>query len=311
MKSRLFLIALLLCAGCSKESADSGKPRVALIMKSLSNEFFSTMAEGAEKHQKGNSEKYELTVNGIKDERDLARQVALVVEMVASGVDAIVIAPADSEALVPALRRAKKAGVIVVNIDNRLDADILAKEGIAIPFVGPDNKTGAKKVGDFLASHLEKGDPVVVLEGIRSSFNGQQRTEGFQNAMEQAGITIVDSQSADWEMSRANTVASAMLSEHPEIKAILAANDDMALGAVAAVKSSGRSGDVMIVGFDNITAVQQTILDGKVLATADQYADQLAVFGIEMALTMLNDAEVVAEDVETPVDLITSETLRK
>jgi ribose transport system substrate-binding protein len=198
---------------------------------------------------------------------------------------------------------------VVVNIDNKLDADVLAEEGISIPFVGPDNRAGAKKVGDYLASHLEPGDEVVILEGIRSSMNAARRLEGFRAAMQEAGIEVVDSQSAEWEMSRANTVASSMLSEHPGIDAILAANDSMALGAVAAVQSAGRSDDVLIVGFDNISAIRDAIRDDKVLATADQYADRLAVYGIETALELLANPEAAPEDVETPVDLVTAETL--
>jgi ribose transport system substrate-binding protein len=102
-----------------------------------------------------------------------------------------------------------------------------------------------------------------------------------------------------------------MLSEHPEIKAILAANDSMALGASAAVKSSGRAGDVIIAGFDNISAVQEAMRQGKILATADQHGDQLAVFGIEAALRMLAEPDSIPEDVETPVDLITAESLEQ
>jgi ribose transport system substrate-binding protein len=278
-------------------------------MKSLANEFFSTMAAGAETHQSEHADQYELLVNGIKDESDLGRQVALVDEMVAAGVDAIVIAPADSKALVPALRKAKKAGVVVVNIDNRLDTEVLQQENVAIPFVGPDNKAGAKKVGEFLAGKLSKGDQVAVLEGKTTAFNGVQRRLGFEQAMSEAGIEIVTSQSADWETSKANTIAASMLSEHPEIKAILAANDSMALGAVAAVKSSGKTGQVTIVGFDNIKAVQKMIREGKVLATADQHGDQLAVFGIETALQILKNPSTNPEDVETPVDLVSAETL--
>jgi ribose transport system substrate-binding protein len=290
--------------------ASNEKPRVALIMKSLANEFFSTMAEGAKSHQAEHAEEYDLIVNGIKDERDLSRQVALVEEMINNGVDAIVIAPADSKALVPALRRAKKAGIVVVNIDNRLDVDILQKEGVAIPFVGPDNKAGAKQVGDFLAQKLTEGDGVAILEGIRTSFNATQRRLGFEDAMNAAGVKIIDSQSAEWEMSKANTVASSMLSEHPEIKAVLAANDSMGLGAIAAVKSAGRAGEVYVVGFDNISAVQAAIRDGKMLATADQHGDQLAVFGIEAAIKMVQDSQTKVADLETPVDLITAETLQ-
>ncbi|MDA8744288.1 sugar ABC transporter substrate-binding protein [Rubripirellula amarantea] len=287
----------------------TSKPKIALIMKSLANEFFSTMADGAKAHQATHSDDYDLLVNGIKDERDLARQVSLIEEMVAADIDAIVIAPADSKALVPALRRAKKAGVVVVNIDNRLDAEILATENVEIPFVGPDNKSGAEKVGDFLASKLSPGDSVVLLEGIRTSFNAQQRREGFEAAMKKAGITIVGSQTAEWEMSKANTIASSLLSEHPEAKAILAANDSMALGAMAAIKGAGRTGEVQVVGFDNIAAVQQAIREHKILATADQHGDQLAIFGIEAALRILSQPDVAVEDVETPVDLVTADNL--
>ncbi|MCH9653716.1 MAG: sugar ABC transporter substrate-binding protein [Planctomycetes bacterium] len=306
--------------GCTSDSeqpkpntgvnSENKKPKVALIMKSLANDFFSSMAEGAKAHQQKNDATYELVVNGIKDERDLSRQVALVEEMVANGVDAIVIAPADSKALVPALRRAREAGVVVINIDNKLDSEILKAEKISIPFVGPDNQAGAKKVGTFLASKLKAGDEVVVLEGIRTSFNGTQRRLGFEAAMKEAGVKIVDSQSAQWEMSMANTLVLSMLSEHPNVKAILAANDSMALGALAAVKNNGKIGEVAVVGFDNIAAVQQAIRDGQILATADQHGGELAVFGIEHALRLIKDPDAKIEDHETPVDLVTAEVLK-
>ncbi len=321
MKNRavVFSFMLLMTCGCSsQESAtnqnnnrsENKKPRIALIMKSLANDFFSSMADGAKKHQAEHADQYELVVNGIKDEVDLSRQVALVEEMVASGVDAIVIAPADSKALVSVLRRARDKGVIVINIDNRLDREILAKEKISIPFVGPDNKKGARKVGDYLATKLKPGDAVAILEGIRTSFNGTERRLGFEEAMQAAKMKVIDSQSAQWEMNKANTITVSMLSEHPEIKAILAANDSMALGAISAIKTMGRTGDVLVVGFDNIPAVQQAIKEGKILATADQHGDALAVFGIEYALKLLEDSDANLEDRETPVDLITAEHLK-
>lgn len=286
------------------------KPKVALVMKSLANEFFSTMADGAKKHQAQDAQKYELIVNGIKDERDLARQAAIIDEMIAAKVQAIVIAPADSKALVPALRRAKQAGVVVVNIDNKLDDEILKAEGLAVPFVGPNNFLGAKVVGDHLAKSLKAGDKVTVLEGIRTSFNGTQRRLGFEQAMKDAGIQIVDSQSANWETNQANTIAASMLNAHPDLKAILAANDSMALGALAAIKAANKTSDVQVVGFDNISAAQEAIREGKMLATADQHGDQLAVYGIEVALKLIEDPTAKLEDKETPVDLITADRLK-
>jgi ribose transport system substrate-binding protein len=282
---------------------------VALVMKSLANEFFSTMAQGAEAHQSAHAGEYELIVNGIKDERDLARQVSLVEEMVAQGVDAVVIAPADSKALVTVLKRAAAAGIALVNIDNRLDPEVLKDAGLEVPFVGPDNRKGARAVGEALAAKLQAGDKVAILEGVRTAENALQRRLGFEDAMKAAGITVVDSQSAEWEMDLANRVASAILSEHTDLKALLCSNDSMALGALAAVKAAGREGEVRIVGFDNISAIREAVEKGDVLATADQHADELAVYGIEYALSIVREG-LEPEDRETPVDLVTAESLR-
>jgi ribose transport system substrate-binding protein len=314
-----FLIAGL-CVGCqpaaeSSRSADTKattttKPVIALVMKSLANEFFANMAEGAKRHQREASGKYELIVNGIKDEQDVVRQVQLVEELVAAGARAIVIAPADSKALVPVLKRIKNQGIVVVNIDNRLDAKMLEENQLQVPFVGPDNRAGAKKVGDYLAKQLKSGDEVAILEGVTTSFNAQQRKAGFEEAMRAAGLQIVDSQSAQWETDQANRIAANMLIAHPNLKAILAANDSMAVGALAAIRSGGKRKEVQLVGFDNVQAVQQSILEGDILATADQHGDQLAAYGIDYALQLLADPKATPADKETPVDLVTADQLK-
>ena len=303
-------LAVLLPTGCNRSETKSankppaGKPRVALVMKSLANEFFSTMAEGARKHQAANPASYDLIVNGIKNETDLGEQVNLVEQMIAQQVNAIVIAPADSKALVTVLRRAREAGVLVVNIDNKLDADVLKQAGLTVPFVGPDNRAGARKVGEVLARQLKPQDAVAIIEGIPTAFNSQQRRLGFEDAMKAAGMNIVATQSGNWEMEKANNVAAAMLSEHPDLKALLCANDNMALGAVAAIQATGKAGQVLVVGFDNIGAIKPLLDDGRVVATADQHADQLAVFGIEAALKILK-GQAPPADQTTAVDLIT------
>jgi ribose transport system substrate-binding protein len=309
----LCTLAIILagCGGSPERAAGDGgdRPQVALIMKSLANDFFATMADGAREHQGAHAQEYDLIVNGIRNESDLSQQVALVEQMIARGVDAIVIAPADSRALVPVLGRAQRQGIVVVNIDNKLDEATLAQAGAAIPFVGPDNRVGARLVGDELAKRLQPGEKVAILEGIPTAFNAQQRRLGFEEAMRQAGMRVVDVQSGHWEQDRANTVAAAMLREHPDLRAILASNDNMALGAAAAVRQAGRAGQVHVVGFDNIPAVQEMLRDGRVLATADQHAGDLAVFGIEYALQILA-GQTVPEDKETPVDLITAANLQ-
>jgi len=312
MTSRLLVFGLCGAAlanfltGCQPKQ--EGKPRVALVMKSLANEFFLTMENGARAHQKAHAAEYELLANGIKDELDVARQIDLVEQMIAQRVDAIVIAPADSKALVAVCKKAQDAGIVVVNIDNQFDAAVLADKQAKIPFVGPDNRKGARAVGETLAKRLKPGDKVAIIEGAPNAFNAVQRKLGFEDAMKAGGMQIVSSQSGYWETEKANQVAAAVITEHPDLKAMLCANDSMALGAVAALRAAGKSDQVLVVGYDNIAAVQQLLKEGKVLATADQHADKLAIFGIEYALEMLKTKSVPA-DRETPVDLIAAEKL--
>ena len=303
------VLTLHLLTGCGPQSsgpgAPGGKPRVALVMKSLANEFFLTMENGAKDHQKAHADQYDLLANGIKDELDVARQIDLVEQMIAQKVNAIVIAPADSKALVAACKKAQDAGIVVINIDNQFDAAVLADKNARIPFVGPDNRKGAKAVGDYLAKSLKPGDEVVIIEGAPNAFNGVQRKLGFEDAMKAAQAKIVSSQSGYWETDKANQVAAAVLNEHPKLKAILCANDSMVLGADAAVRAAGRQDQVLIVGYDNISAARQLLKEGRLLATADQHADKLAVFGIDYALEMLK-SKVAPADQETPVDLVTA-----
>ena len=158
-------------------------------------------------------------------------------------------------------------------------------------------------VAEELAKRLQKGDKVAIIEGIPTAFNSQQRRAGFEEVMKAAGMNIVSIQSGQWETERANAVASGILSEHPDLKAILCANDNMALGTVAAIQAAGRRDKVLVVGFDNLAALRPMIDDGRVVATADQHGDKLAVFGIEAALDMLK-GDAPPTDRTTDVDLI-------
>lgn len=314
LRTLLITTCIAFVGGCSERADDASserdakRPTVALVMKSLANEFFVTMADGARAHHASRPDEYDLIVNGIRNETDLAQQVALIDQMIASRVDAIVIAPADSKAMVPALARAAAAGIVIVNIDNRLDEDILDDYGISIPFVGPDNFLGAEMVGRYLAERLDAGQKVAILEGVPTTYNSQQRTAGFEKAMHDGGLNIVAKQSAQWDQTIAVTIASGMLVQHPDLSAILCANDNMALGAVAAINQAGKAGEIAVIGFDNISAVQSLVRDGTILATANQHADLLAVYGIEHALKLIQ-SDVAPADRATPVDLITADAL--
>ena len=309
---RLLAVAVLAAASAalplSSAFADdaAAKPTVGLVMKSLANEFFVTMQDGAKQYQKDHAADFDMITNGIKNETDTSAQIDIVKQMILSKVNAIVIAPADSKALVKVLEDASKAGIKIVNIDNRLDPGVLKSKNLDIPFVGPDNRKGAKLVGDYLAKQLASGDKVGIIEGVPTTTNAQQRTAGFKDAMDAAGLKIVSTQSGNWEIDEGRKVASAMLSEYPDLKALLAGNDNMALGAVSAVRAAGKAGKVLVVGYDNIEAIKPMLQDGRVLATADQAAAQQAVFGIQNALKLVKGEKVEANDgvIETPVELV-------
>lgn len=309
---RLLAVAVLAAASAalplSSAFADdaAAKPKVGLVMKSLANEFFVTMQDGAKDYQKAHAADFDMITNGIKNETDTSAQIDIVNQMILAKVNAIVIAPADSKALVTVLKKASDAGIKVVNIDNRLDPDVLKSKNLDIPFVGPDNRKGSKLVGDYLAKQLTAGDKVAIIEGVPTTTNAQQRTAGYKDAMDAAGMKIVSTQSGNWEIDQGQKVASAMLSEYPDLKALLAGNDNMALGAVSAVRAAGKAGKVLVVGYDNIEAIKPMLQDGRVLATADQAAAQQAVFGIQNALKLVKGEKVDAKDgvIETPVELV-------
>ncbi|PXW27616.1 sugar ABC transporter substrate-binding protein [Paraburkholderia caballeronis] len=313
-RRRVVAAAVALCAAAAlplaaqAQQPAGGKPKVALVMKSLANEFFLTMETGAKDYQKHNASTFDLVTNGIRNETDTTAQIQIVEQMIVSKVDAIVLAPADSKALVPVVKKAVDAGIIVVNIDNRLDPDVLKSKDLNVPFVGPDNRKGARLVGDYLGKRLKAGDEVGIVEGVSTTTNAQQRTAGFKDAMQVVGAKIVSVQSGEWEIDKGNAVASAMLNEYPNLKALLCGNDNMAIGAVSAVRAAGRQGKVLVVGYDNIDAIRPMLKDGRVLATADQFAAKQAVFGIDTALKALSGHKKQSElsgVVETPVVLVT------
>ncbi|MGO4321428.1 sugar ABC transporter substrate-binding protein [Pseudomonas sp. KB_12] len=310
---RLLAVAMLAAASAalpisSAFAQTTEKPKVALVMKSLANEFFLTMEDGAKSYQKEHSADFDLISNGIKDETDTANQIRIVEQMIVSKVDALIIAPADSKAMVPVIKKAVDAGITVINIDNQLDPAVVKSKNINVPFVGPDNRKGARLVGEYLAKQLKAGDEVGIIEGVSTTTNAQARTAGFKDAMEAAQVKVVSLQSGDWEINKGNQVAASMLSEYPNIKALLAGNDSMAVGAVSAVRAAGKAGKVQVVGYDNINAIKPMLKDGRVLATADQFAAKQAVFGIETALKILKGEKVDSGThgvIETPVELVT------
>jgi ribose transport system substrate-binding protein len=284
------------------------KPKIGLVQKSLANEFFKQMQAGAEKYAAANTDKFEFKAVGMKDERDFAAQVDAIENFVTQKYDIIVVAPADSKAMVTPIAKALKAGVKVINIDVELDKDAKKAAGVDLAFFGPDNRAGAKMAGDALAQKLGAGGKVVILEGNPEADNAVQRKVGFMDSVTDGKLQLLDSKTAHWETEEANTLMTNFLTQYHDIQGVMAANDSMALGVVKALDAAGLSGKIQVVAFDNIPAVQPLIKSGRMLATIEQYGADMAVLGINYGLKEMA-GEKFSGWVKTPIKLIEAKDL--
>jgi ribose transport system substrate-binding protein len=287
----------------------NGKPVVGLVMKSLANEFFKTMEEGAVKYA-GERGDFELIPVGMNSETDIDTQINAVDNFVTQGVDLICLAPADSVGLVAPAKRALDAGIMVVNFDVKLDDKALADAGLEdFLFVGPDNEEGAYLAGKALADKLGAGGKVVIIEGNPGADNAKMRQAGFARAAEEGQLELLESTTAHWETEEANTLMSNLITKYPDLQGVMAANDSMALGVVKAIDAAGLSGKIDVVGFDNIPAIQDLIKQGKVLATIDQFGPDMAKNCIETGFRKINGEDLNGW-IKTPVKLVTAQDLQ-
>jgi ribose transport system substrate-binding protein len=312
-RRRVLVAGILASAGLTNSKIANallnGKATIALVLKSLADPFTTAMSSGALNYQKHFASQFDLTVRGTATALDTAAQIRIVEELIASHINAIVLAPTDSKALVPVVARAIDAGIIVIAIDNPLDEASTQAAHIAVPFVGPDNLKGARMVADYLATRLKPGDEVGIIEGVATNRNSQQRTAGFRESMSAASLKVAAVAPGDWVYDKGKAVASMMLAQHPRIRGLLCANDSIATGAVDAVRNAHRTGNVYITGYNNDAAITPLLASGRILATVDQFAARQAVFGVDVALKALDEMtrqQDLSPFIETPLQLVTS-----
>lgn len=313
MRRRVLIAGTLAAAGLTGvarvDAMQGSKLKIALVLKSMADPFTVAMANAAQNYQDHYASQFGLTILGTATEGDTAAQIRMVDGLIKARMNSIVIAPTDSKALTAIVARAIKAGIIMITIDNPLDDTSQAAAHISVPFVGPNNRKGAKQVGDYLTGRLKAGDQVGIIEGIFADRNAQQRTAGSKDAMNAAGMKIVAIQAGDWDYGKGRDVASKILADYPQIRALICGNDNMAMGAVDAVRDAGRTGGVYVTGYNDSDAVKPLLADGRVLATMNQFAERQAVFGIDVALKAVTEQRKqneLSRVIETPLQLVTS-----
>ena len=272
-------------------SAAAVEKEVALVMKTLTNPFFVEMEKGARRAEKELG--INLTVKTAAQETSIEQQIQLVEDLISDKVDAIVIAPGDSQRLIPALKKARDAGISIVNIDNRLDPEAVKQAGMApVPFVSVDNEAAAYMAGKFLADSSTRPTQAAILEGIRSADNAQQRAAGARRAFAESPlITLVASDTANWKIDEAYTVTQQMFARHPQIKLLFASNDVMAIGALKYLQESRHKG-VKVAGFDALQEAIAEIRSKRLAATVDQQASEQGYQGVALALRLTQGSSV-------------------
>ena len=286
---KVFGVAALLVAVSSAASAAGEK--IGLVVSTQNNPFFATLKEGAV--QKANELGYELIV--LDSQNDPSKELGNVEDLLVKGVDVLLINPTDSDAVVSSVRAANRSKIPVVTLDRA------ANGGKVVSHVASDNVLGGEVAGNYIVEKLGGKGKVVELEGIPGTTAARDRGEGFNKAI--AGkLEVVAKQSADFDRTKGLTVMENILQAQPEINAVFAHNDEMALGALKAIEASGRK-NIVVVGFDATDDAVAAVKDGKLSATVAQKPAEIGAIGVEVADKIIKK-EAVQENVPVALELI-------
>lgn len=241
------------------------------------------------------------TVNVISppSETDVQSQINQIEDAIAQRVDGIALAPTDPNALAPVVDAAKAAGIGVVFVDG-------AGTNEGVPFVGTNNLEGGRLAGQYMCEHLPANAEVAILQGVMSTTNGIDRFTGAKEALEACGMTVVAAQPADWDRATALSVTESILAGNPNIAGIFGSNDNMALGAIEALKAAARLDRVMVVGYDANPDAAESILAGEMKASIAQAPREMAALGIQ-TLAAMKAGEEVAMVTDPGTVLVTQE----
>lgn len=287
MKRTALVVLLVLVLGVVSVNAQSYV--VGLSVSTLNNPFFVDLKEGAEEA----AAQLGLTIIATDAQNDANRQLSSVEDLISRGVNILVINPVDSSAVVPAIRAANQGGIPVITVDRGADG------GTVVSHVASDNVAGGKMAGEFIIELLGGKGKVVELEGIPGTSAARDRGTGFNAAIASYGdIKVVAKQEAGFDRARGMSVMENILQAQPEIDAIFAHNDEMALGALTAIRASGRN--IIVVGFDATDDAVKAVEEGRMVATVAQKPREMGKIAVEAALKHLK-GEAIPEYV--PVDL--------
>jgi ribose transport system substrate-binding protein len=296
----------LAAGACNRDTrpTTAGAPRVAFVMKTLNHPFFLDMQRGAQ--EAADRAGLQLVVQAAEREIDVEKQMQIIENLLQTAIKVLIVTPSGSREIASAIVKANRAGVPVIVVDTRVDPKAIADNNLKIEsFIGSDNYEGGRMAGEYLAKAVGGKARVAILEGIPGHETGDSRLRGFRDALQpQPGMTIVASQPANWERDQGFTVFQNMLQAHPDIDALFACSDLMALGAVEAIAAAGRTNRIRVVGFDALDDARKAIAAGTMEASVAQSPRDMGRIAVESAAKRLR-SETVPADQKVPLALVT------
>ncbi|EPD1891152.1 ribose ABC transporter substrate-binding protein RbsB [Yersinia enterocolitica] len=288
MKKLATLISVVALSATVSANA-LAKDTIALVVSTLNNPFFVSMKDGAQKE--ADKLGYNLVI--LDSQNNPAKELANVQDLTVRGTKLLLINPTDSDAVGNAVKMANQANIPVITLDR------LANAGTVVSHVASDNRFGGKMAGDYIAKKVGSDAKVIQLEGIAGASAAREHGEGFKQSMEKNKFQLLASQPADFDRTKGLNVMQNLLTAHPDVQAVFAQNDEMALGALRALQTAGKT-DVLVVGFDGTDDGIKAVESGKMGATIAQRPDQIGVIGVQTADKVLKGEKVQAV---IPVDL--------
>ncbi|MGX7107966.1 ribose ABC transporter substrate-binding protein RbsB [Facklamia miroungae] len=272
---------------------------IGLALSTTNNPFFVDLQKGVEEAAK----EMGATVQVVDAQDDATTQLNGLDDLMTQGVDILLINPVDSDAIVPAIKNANEADIPVITIDRN------AADGEVVSLVASNNVEGGKMAAEFIIEKVGEGSKVIQLEGVPGASATNERGEGFEEGAKDK-LDIIASQSANFNRSEGLTVMENLLQAHPDVKAVFAQNDEMALGAIEAIKAAGLEEDVLVVGFDGNDDGLEAVKEGELAATIAQQPKEMGRLAVEAAINHLNEKEV-EESIASPLELVTKDTLEE
>ncbi|PTE36117.1 D-ribose ABC transporter substrate-binding protein [Staphylococcus equorum] len=279
---------LLFLTGCSLESPlennDGGKSDkkksdivVGVSISTLNNPFFVKIKDGIEDEAK----KQGVKVKFADAQDDAAKQANDIDDLIQQNVDYLIVNPTDSDAISGSIQIANDQNIPVVTLDREV------AKGEVASFIASDNVKGGEMAANLIVDKFGKGTKVAELEGIPGASATRERGKGFHNVADDS-LDVVSKQSAKFNRTEGLNVTQNIIQAHPDIKAIFAQNDEMALGAIEAVGSK----DIKVIGFDGNEDAIKSVDKGKLYATVAQQPDLMGEESLKTVIDLHNGKEI-------------------